>query len=316
MIRATQPATIQSVILKDGALTDEAVRCGTLSKSIEKRKEIEGPSKQGGSWSHNKRVKVGKGFVATGTTRNEYAGSHPKCAKCNAHQPESGPCRLCYNCQKPSHITRDCRSAGRQVALINAVRMGNSQRACYKCGCPDHLLNTCLKLNRAPGQVGNRFTIEGNQNPRNNGNQARGRAFNVNAIEAPDFNFISTEFVSLLNVKPSILRPSYVIEVANGKMMKIDRIIRGCILELKDSLFTIDLTPFGHGSFGVIVGMDWLSKHKVEIVYHEKVVRIPLATGEVLQVHGERTEKKSKISKEYESRRTKIRRHPDCARLP
>ncbi|GKE68971.1 hypothetical protein Tco_1527043, partial [Tanacetum coccineum] len=50
------------------------------------------------------------------------------------------------------------------------------------------------------------------------------------------------------------------------------------------SLFTIDLIPFGHESFDVIVRMDWLSKHKAEIVCHEKVVRIPLAKGE-LRVH-------------------------------
>ncbi|GJY16796.1 putative reverse transcriptase domain-containing protein [Tanacetum coccineum] len=45
----------------------------------------------------------------------------------------------------------------------------------------------------------------------------------------------------------------------------------------------------GHGSFDVIVGMDWLSKHKAEIVCHEKVVRIPLENGEILHVQGERT---------------------------
>ncbi|GJV35338.1 putative reverse transcriptase domain-containing protein [Tanacetum coccineum] len=46
-------------------------------------------------------------------------------------------------------------------------------------------------------------------------------------------------------------------------------------------MFTIDLIPFGHGSFDVIVVMDWLSRHKAEIVCHENVVRIPLANGEV-----------------------------------
>ncbi|GKF08576.1 hypothetical protein Tco_0042800, partial [Tanacetum coccineum] len=35
--------------------------------------------------------------------------------------------------------------------------------------------------------------------------------------------------------------------------------------------------------------MDWLSKNKIEIVCQEKVVRIPLESGEVLRVQGERT---------------------------
>ncbi|GJS29799.1 reverse transcriptase domain-containing protein [Tanacetum coccineum] len=264
-----------------GVLTDEAVRCGTLSKSGEKRKEVVESSKQGGSWNDNNRAKVGKGFVATVPTRNEDVGSYPKCAKCFAYHPEGGPCQLCYNYQKPGHFARDCRAPVKNVAPINAIKMGNDRRVCYECGNPDHLCNTCPKLNRAPRQVGNRLAIEGNQNPINNANQARGRAFNVNAVEAlqdpnvvtcifslndhfatvlfdsgANFSFISTEFVPLLNVKPIIVRPGYVIEVASGRLVETDRIIRGCILDLGNSMFTIDLIPFGYGSFDVIVGMD------------------------------------------------------------
>ncbi|GJS29184.1 putative reverse transcriptase domain-containing protein [Tanacetum coccineum] len=50
------------------------------------------------------------------------------------------------------------------------------------------------------------------------------------------------------------------------------------------------LIPLSCGSFDVIVGMDWLSKRKFVIVYHEKVVRILLEGDEILQVHGERTQ--------------------------
>nr|GFB83766.1 putative reverse transcriptase domain-containing protein [Tanacetum cinerariifolium] len=45
-----------------------------------------------------------------------------------------------------------------------------------------------------------------------------------------------------------------------------------------------------HGSFDVIVGMDWLSKMKFVIVCHEKVVRMLLEGDEILRVHGERTQ--------------------------
>ncbi|GKE38276.1 putative reverse transcriptase domain-containing protein, partial [Tanacetum coccineum] len=48
------------------------------------------------------------------------------------------------------------------------------------------------------------------------------------------------------------------------------------------------LIPLGHGSFDVIVGMDWLSKNKAVIVCREKVVEIPIDEGGILRVHEER----------------------------
>nr|GEU54320.1 hypothetical protein [Tanacetum cinerariifolium] len=45
-------------------------------------------------------------------------------------------------------------------------------------------------------------------------------------------------------------------------------------------------------SFNVIIGMDWLSNHKAEIICHEKVVRIPLLDGKVLRVLREKPKEK------------------------
>ncbi|GJT34084.1 putative reverse transcriptase domain-containing protein [Tanacetum coccineum] len=253
MLKATQPPTIQDAILRAGILTDEAISCGTLSKSNEKRKAME---------------------------------------------------------------ETDYRPPFKRASPVNAVRMGHNRKACYECGSPDHLQYNCPKFYRAPGQAGNPLALEGNRNTRNNGNRATGRAFNVNvnAVEAlqdpnivtgtfslndhfatvlfdsgADFSFISTEFAPLLNVKPSIVNPGYVIEVADGKKVEVDRIIRDCKLELGNSLFSINLIPLGHGSFDVIVGMDWLSQNKAVIVCHEKVVEIPLEGSGILRVQGERT---------------------------
>ncbi|GKE77802.1 putative reverse transcriptase domain-containing protein, partial [Tanacetum coccineum] len=183
-----------------------------------------------------------------------------------------------------------------QMAPVNAVRIGKDHRVCYECDSFDHLRNTCPKMNRAPGQAGIPLALEGNHNTRNNGNRTRGRAFNVNAVEAlqdpnivtgtfsmndhfatvlfdsgADFSFISIEFAPLLNVKPSIVNSGYVIEVADGKKVEVDRIIRDCKLELENSLFSINLISLGHGSFDMIV------------------VEILLEGSGILRVQGERT---------------------------
>ncbi|GJY75955.1 putative reverse transcriptase domain-containing protein [Tanacetum coccineum] len=149
----------------------------------------------------------------------------------------------------------------------------------------------------------------GSRNNRSNRNQVRGRAYNMNVnamdvVQDPNivtgtfylndhfvtilfdsganFSFISTEFAPLLNVRPSIVNHGYVIEVANGKKVEVDRIIHDCKLEVGGSLFSINLIPLGHGSFDVIVGMDWLSQHKAVIVCHEKVVEIPVRNVRIL----------------------------------
>ncbi|GJS66030.1 putative reverse transcriptase domain-containing protein [Tanacetum coccineum] len=270
-------------IKRAGILTDELVSCDTLTNGNEKRKGVEESSKQGGARNDDKRAKVSKGFVAATPHRNRYTSPHPKCAKCWTYHPEGGPCQVCFNCQKPGHFARNCRMKIKQMAPINAVRGDRKPRTCYECGSREHYRNSYPKFTRAP--------VDALQDP----NIVTG-TFSLNHHYATvlfdfgaDFSFISTDFAPLLKEKPSFVNPGYVREVADGKKVEVDRIILDCKLELGNSLFTIDLIPLGHGSFDVIVGMDWLSEHTAEIVCHEKVVRIPLESGEILHVQGERT---------------------------
>ncbi|GJZ09013.1 putative nucleotidyltransferase, ribonuclease H [Tanacetum coccineum] len=110
-----------------------------------------------------------------------------------------------------------------------------------------------------------------------------------------DYSFVSTTFIPLLGIEPSELGFRYEIEIASGQLVEIDKVIKGCKLEIEGHVFDIDLIPFGHGSFDVIIGMDWLSNHKAEIIFHEKVVRIPLLDGKVLRVLGERPKEKARL---------------------
>ncbi|GKF71576.1 hypothetical protein Tco_0207690 [Tanacetum coccineum] len=112
-----------SAILTARILTDEAVRCETLTKGNDKRKEMDKSSKQGSTWKDNKKSKTGSGFVVIVPPRNDNASTYPKCAKCYTFHPENAPCKLCYNCQKLGNYARQCWAPIRQVAPVNAVRM-------------------------------------------------------------------------------------------------------------------------------------------------------------------------------------------------
>ncbi|GJR13821.1 putative reverse transcriptase domain-containing protein [Tanacetum coccineum] len=110
-----------------------------------------------------------------------------------------------------------------------------------------------------------------------------------------DYSFISTTFIPLLGLEHSDLGFRYKIEIASGQLVEIEKVIKGCKLEIEGHVFDIDLIPFGQGSFDVIIGMYWSSNYKAEIVCHEKVVRIPLPDGKVLRVLGERSEEKARL---------------------
>ncbi|GJX23582.1 putative reverse transcriptase domain-containing protein [Tanacetum coccineum] len=90
-----------------------------------------------------------------------------------------------------------------------------------------------------------------------------------------DRSFISTAFSSLINIAPTSLENCYDVELADGKLVKIDTIIRGCTLNFLDHPFNIDLMPVELGSFDVIIGMDWLRKYHAVIVCDEKLVQVP-----------------------------------------
>nr|GEU79227.1 reverse transcriptase domain-containing protein [Tanacetum cinerariifolium] len=109
------------------------------------------------------------------------------------------------------------------------------RNGCFEFGAPGHLKKDCLKLkNKNEGSV-----------------NAQGRAYAVgnaekkgNASRDPDSNVI--------------MGNSYDVELADGKIINVDTIIRGYTLNFLNHPFDIDLMPVELDSFDVIIGMDWL----------------------------------------------------------
>ncbi|GJR36977.1 putative nucleotidyltransferase, ribonuclease H [Tanacetum coccineum] len=103
-----------------------------------------------------------------------------------------------------------------------------------------------------------------------------------------DKSFVSISLASMLNILPITIDTFYDIEMADGNLVSTNTIIQGCTLTWLNQPFEIDLMPIKHGSFDVVIGMDWLSKHHARIICDEKVVHIPI-NGETLIIQGDRS---------------------------
>nr|GEY86593.1 reverse transcriptase domain-containing protein [Tanacetum cinerariifolium] len=115
MVAATEPKTIQKVVQISSALTDEAVRNGSIKK-VEKRENM--------------------GNLA-----------RPKCTTCNSYHAPEEPCRTCFNYNRPSYLPKDCKGVPRNVNPVNA--RNPTVRACFESGSTDLVRSACPRLNKA-----------------------------------------------------------------------------------------------------------------------------------------------------------------------
>ncbi|GKE14771.1 putative nucleotidyltransferase, ribonuclease H, partial [Tanacetum coccineum] len=100
-----------------------------------------------------------------------------------------------------------------------------------------------------------------------------------------DKSFVNSEFSHLIDKKPVRLNISYEVELADGKLVSTNTVLRGCTLNLLNQLFEVDLMPIELGTFDVIIGMDWLVEHNALIVCGKKEVH-KLVKGKILIVKG------------------------------
>ncbi|GJX83781.1 putative reverse transcriptase domain-containing protein [Tanacetum coccineum] len=102
--------------------------------------------------------------------------------------------------------------------------------------------------------------------------------------EAEHWSFVSTTFFSQIDITPTALDHYYDVELADGRIIGLNTIFRGCTLNILNHPFNIDLMPIELGNFDAIIGMDWLQKYQAIIVCAKKIVRIPWG-NETLIVH-------------------------------
>nr|GEZ08826.1 hypothetical protein [Tanacetum cinerariifolium] len=148
-------------------------------------------------------------------------------------------------------------------ATITTMRgNGTGQKpTCYECEAQGHFKKDCTKLkNKNHGTQGGNAT-------------APAKVYAVGlAGTNPDSDVVTDHY--------------YDVELADGRIIGLNSILRGCTLNFLNHPFNINLMPIELGSFNAIIGMDWLAKYRGVIVYAEKIVHIPWG-NKILIVHGD-----------------------------
>ncbi|GJT00744.1 putative reverse transcriptase domain-containing protein [Tanacetum coccineum] len=225
-----------------GMIHGNSIASPKSRKDTNKRKQDNNQQQQ----PQNKRQNTGRAYVAGTGEKKLYGGSKPLCPKCNYHH--DGPCApKCHKCNRVGHLARDCRSPANANTANNQRGTKRGQKpTCYECGAQGHFKRECPKLKNN----NNRGNPAGNVN-------APAKVYAVgHAGTNPDSNVVTAPKIDI----PDQLALDYYydVELADGRIIGLNTILRGYTLNILNHPFNIDLMPIELGSFDSIIGMDWL----------------------------------------------------------
>ncbi|KAI3706750.1 hypothetical protein L6452_24692 [Arctium lappa] len=287
-VRNAKCSTLQEVIEESLLIEDDINSERDEKRYVGEKRKWEGPSGP---------VRPSRPFVSgrSGDQRREERWCH----KCKSKH--SGPCAprtfsgpvKCVKCGKKGHMIRDC-----------PIRWP----VCFECREPGHVKMNCPKL--VGGYHGNSVgsTARVEQPPR-----VPIRAFRMSTEEAKETadvvsgtflvnslparvlfdsgatrSFVSNVFCKQFTTPVSVLPDALVVEIANGDQVIIRDHFCDCTLEIDGNSFGVDLIPMAIGGFDVVIGMDWLVRHKADIFCFKKMIQVPLAENGVVTIYGEK----------------------------
>nr|GEU94147.1 putative reverse transcriptase domain-containing protein [Tanacetum cinerariifolium] len=248
----------------------------------------------------HKKQNVARAYTVGLGEKKVYTKDLPLCIKCNYHHTRQCAPK-CGKCKRYGHTITDC-----QVNTNNNHNNNNNKnqkaRACYKCGNTGHIKKNCPKLKSRGNGSGNgvaqgRAYALGGRDASPDSNVITGtfllnnRYAKILFATGADRSFVSATFSALIDITPTTLENHYDVELADGKIIGFNTIVRCCTLNFMNHPFNIDLMRVPLSSFDVIIGMDWLTKYHGVIICDEKIVRVSFGR-EMLIFQGNRENQK------------------------
>ena len=88
-----------------------------------------------------------------------------------------------------------------------------------------------------------------------------------------------------------------------GHSVRVNRVYKNCPLMVHDREFSVDLITLPFHEFDLILGMDWLSKHRAMVDCDKKIVLLKCADLSEVTIHGIRSEPIPKVISAMKARR-------------
>ncbi|XP_071739192.1 uncharacterized protein [Rutidosis leptorrhynchoides] len=101
-------------------------------------------------------------------------------------------------------------------------------------------------------------------------------------------SFMSVTLCDKLKLPINVLSEPLRIKVGDGRIVPVTTSVSGVTIEIDGNEFPVTCLVMPIPSFDVVLGMDWLSRHKASIKCHKKLISFPLTDGTRAVARGKR----------------------------
>jgi len=203
-------------------------------------------------------------------------------------------------------------------------------KLCFKCFQPGHFASECSvssgsvqNSGRVPVKV-----IDGSSGKKSDAPKIRGRAFQMTVEEAkaePDVvtgtfpvnslptlvlfdtgatkSFVSLSFCKIFSLVKGRLNEPLEVEIVGKESRLVREVYRGNVLEIEGVRFPIDLIPIIMKEINVIVGVDWLSRHRAHFDCENQRIVVQTPSGGELIIRADGQKRLPKVCSLAKARR-------------